>query len=235
MTLCIFSSSQWTQTTSFVCRQSVAVCGFEVPPQDNWLITQHISRNINGILLDQAIVQVEFEFNGCTVNECAQMFTFQRFVTSTIDPTAAANVSNYHLVDTIAPASSSLRQNASVVINFEGNETGFYLAIRDQLSCLSIHRVLVFYYVCPAVTQDLIIHPETRAPPNTSSSEPITVMGTCVGSALPVLGEQPVISCLGGGVWSTVSGCQSAHGTCMGMFAIVNVFVPPPPPPPPLL
>ena len=196
------------------------VCGFEVGNQDNWLITQHISRNISGILLDQAVVQVEFEFNGCTESvSCAQTFTIQRYDTSIIDPTAAANISNYRLVDTIAlnDITGNIRQNETAFIDFGADEaeavgdaTGFYLAFRDSSSCLSIHRVLVFYSVCPAVTQDLIIHPETRAPridPGTSSSEPITLTGTCVENAQPEVGDSPRISCSGGGVWYTVIGC----------------------------
>ena len=214
------------------------VCGFEVGNQENWLITQHISRNISGILLDQAVVQVEFELNGCTESiSCARTFTIQRYDISIIDPTAAANVNNYRLVDTIAPnaITGNLRQNETAFIDFVANQakdvgdaTGFYLAFRDASSCLFIHRVLVFYSVCPAVTQDLIIHPETRAPrinPATSSSEPISLSSTCVENAHPEVGDSPKISCSGGGLWSKVLGCQCDEGfhptedtdACIGM------------------
>ena len=216
------------------------VCGFEVGNQDNWLITQHISRNISGILLDQAVVQVEFEFNGCTESvSCGQTFAIQRYDTSNIDPTAAANISIYRLIDTIAPndITGNLRQNETAFIDFVADEaeavgdaTGFYLAIRDSSSCLSIHRVIVFYSVCPAITQDLIIHPETKAPridPVASSSEPITLTGTCVENAHPEVGDSPRISCSGGGLWSKVLGCECNEGfqptengdACIGMLS----------------
>ena len=31
-------------------------------------------------------------------------------------------------------------------------ESGFYLAVVDLTTCITINRILVFYYVCPAET-----------------------------------------------------------------------------------
>ena len=60
------SDCQWYQQTGAICQQTVLVCGFDVGPQNNWLITQHISRQLSdGQLLDYVSVQIEYELNGC--------------------------------------------------------------------------------------------------------------------------------------------------------------------------
>ena len=47
------------------------VCGFSEGPQDNWIITQHISRMVNGTALQQVTVEVEFIMDSCDIlNDC---------------------------------------------------------------------------------------------------------------------------------------------------------------------
>ena len=160
-------SLQWAQATSSNCRVTVSVCGFTAGRQDNWIITQHISRMVNGTALEQVTVQVEFIMDTCNIqNNCRRSFSIQKYETSTINVTAARNLSNYEFVSRIVPrdGSGSVRENGSVNINFATEATGFYLGIQDVGSCIVVHRVLVFYYVCPAVTSDLIARPETIAP-----------------------------------------------------------------------
>ena len=167
------------------------VCGFPAGRQDNWLITQHISRMVNGTALQQVTVQVEFIMSSCDIdNDCRRSFSIQKYETSTINVTAARNLSNYDFVDQIVPrdGSGSVRENGSVNINFATEATGFYLGIQDETSCLAIHQVLVFYYVCPAVTSDLIVRPETIAP---------------ISSASQVVGPQiQAVTSVGGGEYS---------------------------------
>ena len=148
------SPLQWSQGSSSNCRVTVIVCGFTAGRQDNWLITQHISRMVNGTALQQVTVQVDFTLNICdTDNNCSRSFSIHKYETSTINETAARNLSNYEFVSQIVArdASGFVRENGSVNINFATEATGFYLGIQDDTSCIVIHRVLVFYYVCPAV------------------------------------------------------------------------------------
>ena len=128
--------------------------------------------------------------------------------TSTLNETAAAiNVTcSYQLVDTIEPddTTGNKKQNETSYIDFDTGEnaTGFYLAIRDVTSCIFIHRVLVFYSVCPAGVHDLIIHDEFIAPRvnlDSPLSTHIAVTGTCVKIASPMFGvDEPMVNCLGG-------------------------------------
>ena len=128
---------------------TVSVCGFSAGTQDNWIITQHISRIVNGTALQQVTVQVDFIMNACGIeNNCRRSFAIHKYETSTISTTAARNLSNYELVGQIVPRDGrgAVRENASVNINFATEATGFYLGIQDEASCIVIHRVLVFYY-----------------------------------------------------------------------------------------
>ncbi len=200
------------------------MCGFEEPGQDNWLITQHINREVGGTVLDQVVIVVEFEFNGCiSSGDCTQTFTIQHYGISTINASAAANVTNYGLLDTIAPDNviGTLRQNATVYFTFDecmyaDTTTGFYLAIRDVSTCVFIHRVLVYYAVCPNIIQDLVNLPETIAPAQQLTGQFETFLvttGTCVENSSPEFGQpNPEVNCLGGGQWTPRLRCVCDDG-----------------------
>ncbi len=175
-------------------------------------------------MLDQVVIVVEFEFNGCIESgDCTQTFTIQHYGTSNINASAAANVTNYGLLDTIAPdyVTGVLRQNATVYFTFDeflyaDTTTGFYLAIRDESTCIFIHRVLVYYAVCPNIIQDLVNLPETIAPAQqlTGQSDPILVTtGTCVENSSPEFDQpNPEVNCLGRGQWTPRLECVCDDG-----------------------
>ena len=209
---------------------TVSVCGFAAGRQDNWLITQHISRMVNGTALQQVTVQVDFIMDTCNIgNDCRRAFAIYKYETSTINATAARNLSDYEFVNQIVSrdGSGNVRENGSVNINFATEATGFYVGIQDVSSCLVIHRVLVLYYVCPAMTSDLIARPETIAP-IIGASTPVQVVGECVENAHPQSGAGPRFVCSQSGVWSLNlgSGCVCGSGfqssfdghSCEGML-----------------
>ena len=188
---------------------------------------------VNGTALQQVTVQVDFIMNTCDIeNNCRRSFTIHKYETSTINTTAARNLSNYELAGQIVPTdgSGSVRENGSVNINFDTEATGFYLGIRDVSSCIVIHRVLVFYYVCPAETSDLITRPETIAP-IIGASTPVQVVGQCVEGTRPENGVQPGLTCSQNGVWSVNigAGCVCSSGfqsssdgrSCVGTLLFV--------------
>ena len=93
-----------------------------------------------------------------------------------------------------------------------------------------IHRVLVFYYVCPAVTSDLIIRPDTIAPIIGGSAPTTQVVGQCVEGTQPENGVEPRLTCLPMGIWSVNlgSGCVCGSGfqsspdgrSCVSTFSV---------------
>ena len=108
------SPLQWIQATSSNCRVVLNVCGFSEGPQDNWLITQHISRMVNGTALQQVTVQVDFIISTCDIgNNCRRSFAIHKYETSTINTTAARTLSNYEFVSRIVPkdGSGNVREN----------------------------------------------------------------------------------------------------------------------------
>ena len=92
-------------------------------------------------------------------------------------------------------------------------EDGFHLGIRDQMSCFSLSCVIVFYHVYPEEVSDLVVHPETIAPPIGRQSPLIEVITECVPGAIPERSEVR-LSCSQGGVWTAItgSGCRCEPG-----------------------
>ena len=70
---------------------------------------------------------------------------------------------------------------------FGVNKTGFYLAINDQGSCLSIKSIKVFYKACPEATIDFVHLPETLINRN---RDIIEAEGECVANAVPLDGDK---------------------------------------------
>ena len=106
-------------------------------------------------------------------------------------------------------------------------ETGFYIALVDQSTCIIVHHILVFYYVCPAETSDLITRPETIAPES-------TICGQCIENSSPTSSDQPLLFCGEMRTWEVIiGGCAcnpgfqgviedgvvtNCSGTCIRMY-----------------
>ena len=110
-------------------------------------------------------------------------------------------------------------------------EDGFYLGIRDETSCLELSRVIVFYHVCPEEVSDLVVHPETIAPPIGRQGQLVKVIAECVPRAIPENSEV-LLNCVQGGVWSAIagSGCRchpeliqaGDRKSCKGKLVLVS-------------
>ena len=92
----------------------------------------------------------------------------------------ARNTSNYDKVDRVSPQVSDGNGSSieSPEINLDA-ESGFYLGVVDLSTCISINRILVFYYVCPAETSQLITRPEAIESRSLNDSD-VVVTGECV-------------------------------------------------------
>ena len=88
----------------------------------------------------------------------------------------------------------------------------------------------MFYYVCPAVTSDLITRSETIAPIIGGTEPTVQVVGQCVEGTQPENGVEPRLTCSPMGIWSVNlgSGCVCDSGfqsssdgrSCVGMFSV---------------
>jgi len=171
---------------------------------------------VGGTALPQVTVQVDLLLNSCMEsNTCGQTCSIHKYETSTINATAARNLSNYEFVPPqISPSDGSgdARENMSIQIDFTTAATGFYMGIQDETSCVSVHRVLVFYYVCPAETSDLITRPE-RIAPFIGNSAALLVDGQCVENSSPENGMRLRLTCSQNGVWGGIDGAGCACDT----------------------
>ena len=206
------------------------MCGFDQGPQENWLITQHISRELaGGQRLQKVTAQFDITFNGCDISrQCRQTFDVYKWQTSTTDSVGTRNTSNYDRVDRVSPqiADGFGSSTESLDIDLDA-ESGFYLAVVDLSTCITINRILVFYYVCPAETSQLITRPEV-IPADGSGID-----GECVENSSPQSGlKNPVLSCGDEGQWQVLIPCHCNPGyeladgqeQCSGTQVYINYY-----------
>ena len=220
---------QWFQQTLSTCNGSVLVCGFSEGLQENWLITQHINTVLpGGERLRKVTAQFEGTLNGCDITrQCRQSFEVNKWLTSTIDRSAAANTDNYVRVDRVSPEFTGGVMSFVEYIDIDlDSEDGFYLAVVDRSTCIILPRLLVFYYVCPEETSELISRPEVLG-------SQVSVTGECVENSSTMSGTAPVLSCSDRGEWQVIIPCLCSPGyeksqdQCTGIYckAIECVFI----------
>jgi hypothetical protein len=212
-----FLPMQWREHLNWPCRQAVTVCGYAAGPQNNWLITQYISRRVGGVLLPQISLYLLFELSGCVnASECRRTFVINIYETSVENNTLATKTERYRQVSRLAAddINGLISQNQTSEVNFATNEEGFYIAIQDETSCILLKRLLVFYHICPGGPRDLVMLPETIAPPIGRTSLPLVVTAQCVEGSSSITGGVIRLNCVQGGVWSPManSGCSCNPG-----------------------
>ena len=225
--MCI-SRFQWTQLGGHTCSGTVTVCGFDQGTQENWLITQHISRELaGGQRLRKVTVQFNITFNGCdTSRQCRQTFDVFKWQTSSINETTARNTNNYEKVDRVSPQGSDGFGSSieSLDIDLDA-ESGFYLGVVDLSTCITINRILVFYYACPAETSQLITRPEAIQALSMDDND-VTVTGECVENSSTEKGISPLVGCNEEGQWNVIIPClcnpgyesSDTQGECLGII-----------------
>ena len=202
---------QWSQARLDLCNGTVSVCGFPAGAQENWLITQHISRVLpGGQRLRKVTAQFDVTLNGCDISrECRQSYDVYIWQTSTINRTAARNTESYIMVDRVSPDSTDGFGSSTNFVEIDLNaEDGFYLAVVDLSTCMTINHLIVLYYVCPEETSQLISRPETIQSVGGSAS----VNGECVENSSTESMIDPVVRCDDIGQWEVVIPCLCNPG-----------------------
>ncbi len=210
---------QWIQSTNLPCRQSVFACGYDIGPQENWLITQYINRTISdGTHLPQVRVLVEFELDSCPEGIiCERSFVLYKYETSVESDSLARSISKYQRTHGVFLGNDTrynIKQNRAIELNFDTDKEGFYLAIVDETLCIGVTRVIVLYHVCPGGVMDNVNQPETLAPHFEHLNQPLAVSAQCVEAASPENGVSAMLNCNQGGAWTPVqgSGCRCNPG-----------------------
>lgn len=185
LTVCV----QWKDTKGS-CVNAPAVCGYEAGPQNNWMISQHISRHV-------PVVQIAFDLDivSCppSSSSCVEGLSLYVWETSTPNTTSAADTDNYHFITNLSSGVQQLPIDLS-----SSHHSGFYLGIRDNGTCATVNYILV-YAKCETAIIELV-----EAVFNSSSD----VRGECVADSVALHEEGPLLVCSERGEWSVVSGCE---------------------------
>ena len=162
------------------------------------MITQHVSVRVNvktvQVMIDSTLVAP------CppSTPSCVEDISLYVWETSIQNKTLAADTNNYHFV-------ANISSGESVIEISPVSQSGFYLGIRDNGSCVSLSRVLVYYSVCESGREGLV-----RVDQNTSAGN--TLQGHCVENSVSTSDSGPQLMCQESGQWMVVSNCQcSSH------------------------
>ena len=186
------------------------MCGFSAGAQENWLITQHISRQLSsGQLFSRVSVEVQYQFQICTQQQqCLQNFELHMWETSAVDSTnIAKKMKNFVRVGRFGPNNGTETITEVIDVEFDTEETGFYLALVDHGTCVVINQFLVFYegVLCSGEKTGLIEHPEVIPPQD-------MVAGKCAANSATMNGSDPVIKCTDEGDWEVLMPCLCGPG-----------------------
>ena len=117
--------------------------------QDNWLFTQHISKNISAELNTTVFVNVTYKIDdeACNVDlGCKRLFELYYYVVNFQQSRRDYyNISRYTLLSIVSPGDSQV-ENVIEEQNFtlSPQQSAFYIAIRDIGTCMSVSRITVY-------------------------------------------------------------------------------------------
>ena len=129
---------------------------------------------------------------------CTQAFSLYVWEAAEPDAATAADTTNYRFIATI-PADLT-----PLAIQFHTEDAGFYLGIRDTGTCVELHRTLVYYDLCPAMTLGLVSA-------SVGAAGSVGIRGQCASNSSPV-SDSATLNCSLDKVWRITSGCECNPG-----------------------
>ena len=140
-----------------MCRFQVRVCAEwnKRKDQDNWLFTQHISKDFDYSVHNYAVnitVQIIYAVQSCRLRilGCNMEFRLLNYKTNTSQlPSTTGrgymNTENYEQFGKTRPI-STLPYFEKYNFTLDPSDTGFYVAIRDTGTCVGISSLRVYHY-----------------------------------------------------------------------------------------
>ncbi len=226
-------SLTWDQASALGQMRS---CRYQGGPQDNWLFSQYISyEEANEIFFDVSYRFAECQQQqsaGCT-RDYVTVYSYSR------NGVASANqrvdTSNYQPLFGTA-ASSRLQQSPNtastqmetLAFTRPTSNDGLYLGLRDEGTCGSVIRIIMYYVVCPGRTVDLVTYPEAAVPVRASSDivfEAVCAPNSHAATTLEVVASHSTSTCTDRATAGAACECDdggyvlSGNGeSCVGKF-----------------
>jgi hypothetical protein len=159
---------QW-EVSGGACTQSLSACTFQGGPQQNWAFSQFINyQTANEIFFD-----IRFRFTRCRDDpECSNDFVTLYRYDADDSSSDRENTENYKPL--LGENSSRLQQPPSPArgvkttlssLRPEPRRRGFYLGVLDTGNCGTVDRIIVYYTVCHARQNELVLYPKVGNPP----------------------------------------------------------------------
>ena len=214
------TSPQWQQGAGGICRFQTTVCGWGTPevvvPQNNWLFTQHISKDFDATTYNYDVaIQVEaiYSLQSCRERQgCKQRFNLLHYMTNSqrLPSTSGSgymNTQNYE-VFAVPVGEPSTNYNNTYTFTLPPSFTGFYVALQDIGSCIALSRLRVYRNNCKSFQTGLVTYPDAPAP----VTDKVSVKFLCVSNG-EAMGKDTV-ECRSDGTWVTGSpkcGCRPGY------------------------
>ena len=139
---------------------------------------------------------------------CVDDLSLYVWETPTQNKLLAADTRNYQF-------SANISVGETVIEVSHPDQSGFYLGIRDNGTCVVVSRVLVYYEpVCEAGSEGLV-----RVDQNTSAGN--TLQGHCVENSVSTSDSgPPLLECQESGRWRVVNNCPQGDPRCRGVYGM---------------
>ena len=122
------------------------MCGYLEGPQNNWLFTQHISKDIEpDVDYDVTIfVNITYRLTNCRTDlGCVPRFKILNYKTNS--PQSQSNyrdTGRYNIIGTADTIFTRTTENFDFQLS--SSERGFYLAFQDEGTCITLSQVIVY-------------------------------------------------------------------------------------------
>ena len=186
-----------------LCRRSIQLCGYREGKLDNWVFTQHISKATppGTDIPVKVCVKLTYRVSSCRSRfGCSPVMEVYKYDVDGVIPAPVLyqSTEKFSLVYKHT-GTSAISVKDSFCFDMQPNRAGFYLALRDQTSCITLSHMLVYRRQCAEKQIGLVNYPATAS----DSRSPRTVSATCTQNAEPVTSLE--VQCLSTGLWTTGS------------------------------
>ena len=120
---------------------------------------------------------------------------------------------NYEVLQLVSAKGSAIVGATAISFVPKESTQGFYMGFRENGTCITLTRVLVYAHICPERVFRLVHHPQTFAPAR-NSGKTVDILGDCLPNSSQGKGTtiRPILRCAALGIWVETEGCVCNPG-----------------------